>query len=66
VRLGAVSSELDGRQRRRGSLVASGDEGRARERVKAERNEARGVRGAPRGSKKEAGLVGGRRGREIR
>jgi hypothetical protein len=33
-RLGAVSSELDGRERGRGSPAAAGDVGRARERVK--------------------------------
>jgi hypothetical protein len=33
-RLGAVSDELDGRERGRGSPAAAGDEGRARERAK--------------------------------
>jgi hypothetical protein len=65
-RLGAVSGELDGRERRHGSLAASGGEGRARERT--ELHEMR--RGASachwRGSKKGDGRVGGRRGREIR
>jgi hypothetical protein len=61
-----VSGGLQGRERGRGSPAAAGGVGRARERVKL--CEMR--RGASawhwRGSKKGAGRVGGRRGREIR
>jgi hypothetical protein len=65
-RLGPVSSELDGRERRRGSLAAAGDVGRARERVKLTEMRQGVCTGHWRGSKKGAGRVGGRRRREIR
>jgi hypothetical protein len=61
-----VSGEPDGRERRRGSPSGAGCVGRARERVKV-CEMRRGV--CTRhwwGSKKGAGRVGGRRGREIR
>jgi hypothetical protein len=65
VRLGAVSSELDGREHGRGSPAAAIGVSRARERVKL-RKMRRGVCvGHWRGSKKGAGRVGGHRGREI-
>jgi hypothetical protein len=65
-RLGAVSGELDGRERGRGSPAATGDVGRALERVKL-RETRRGVcAGHWRSSKKGAGRVGGHRGQEIR
>jgi hypothetical protein len=61
-----VSGELDGRERRRGFPAAAGGVGRAREMVKLSEM-SRGVcAGHWRGSKKGAGHVGGRRGREIR
>jgi hypothetical protein len=64
-RLRAVSGELDGREHGRGSPVAAGGEDRARERARV--CEMR--RGASarhwQGSKKGAGRVGGRRGRET-
>jgi hypothetical protein len=54
-RLGAVSGELDGRERGRGSPEAAGGVGRARERAKL-REMRRGVcAGHRRGSKKRAG-----------
>jgi hypothetical protein len=59
-----VSGELDGRER--GSLAASGDEGRARESMKLSEMRRGVCVGHRRGSKKGAGCVGGRRGREIR
>jgi hypothetical protein len=46
--------------------VASGDEGRARERVKLSKMRREVCAGHRRGSKKGVGCVGGRRGREIR
>jgi hypothetical protein len=66
VRLGAVSDELDGREHGRGSPAVSCDEGRARERVKLSKMRRGLCAGHWRGSKKGAGRVGGRRGREIR
>jgi hypothetical protein len=61
-RLGAVSGELDDRERGCGSPAAAGGVGRARERVKL-REMRRGVcTGHWRGSKKGDGRVGGRRG----
>jgi hypothetical protein len=45
-RLGAVSGELDGRERGHDSLVAAGGIGRARERVKLSEMRQGGVRGA--------------------
>jgi hypothetical protein len=66
-RLGAVSGDLDGRERGRGSPATSGGEGRAAQNEAGERVRAlAGERGHWRGSKKGAGCVGGRRGREIR
>jgi hypothetical protein len=64
-RLGAVSGELVGRERGRGSPAAAGDVGRARERVKLSEMRRGVCAGHGRGSKKGAGLVGGRRGRET-
>jgi hypothetical protein len=65
-RLGAVSGELDGRGCRRGSSVAAGGEGRARERVKL-REKRRGVcTGHWRGFMKGTGHVDERRGQETR
>jgi hypothetical protein len=66
VRLGAVSGELDGRERGRGSPAAAGGVSRARERVKLSEMRREVCAGHWRGSKKGAGRVGGRRGREIR
>jgi hypothetical protein len=61
-----VSGELDGRGSGRGSLAASGGVGKARERAElCEMRRGSGC-GLWRGSKKGAGRVGGRRGREIR
>jgi hypothetical protein len=65
-RLGAVSSELDGRKRGRGSPTASGGEGKARERAVLCEMRRGSECGHWRGSKKGARCVGGRRGREIR
>jgi hypothetical protein len=65
-RLGAVSGELDGRERGRGSPAASGGVGRARERVKLCEMRRGVCAGHWPSSKKGAGHVGGRRGREIR
>jgi hypothetical protein len=60
-----VSGELDGRKRGHGSSAAAGSVSRVRERVKL-REMRRGVcAGHWWGSKKGAGRVGGRRGREI-
>jgi hypothetical protein len=66
VRLGAVSSELDGRERGRGSLAAAGGVSRARARVKLSEMRRGVCAGHWRGSKKGAGHMGGRCGREIR
>jgi hypothetical protein len=66
VRLGAVSGELDGRERGCGSSVASGGEGRARERAVLCEMRWGSERGHWQGSKKGDGHVGGRRGQEIR
>jgi hypothetical protein len=65
-RLGAVSGELDGRERGRGSPVASSGEGRARERAELHEMRPGACAGHWRGSKKGVERVGGRRGREIR
>jgi hypothetical protein len=65
-RLGAVSGELDGREHVRGSPAVAGGVGRARERVKLSELRRGACVGHWRGSKKGAGRVGGRRGREIR
>jgi hypothetical protein len=65
-RLGAVSSELDDRERGHGSLAAAGGVGRARERVQLSEMRQGVCAGHWWGSKKGAGYVGGRRGREIR
>jgi hypothetical protein len=65
-RPGAVSAELDGRERECGSLTVAGNMGRARERVKLCEMRRGVCKGHWRGSKKGAGRVGGRRGREIR
>jgi hypothetical protein len=65
-RLGAVSGELDGRERRHGSPAASGDEGRARERAMLCEMRWGSECEHWRGSKRGAGCVGGRRGQEIR
>jgi hypothetical protein len=64
-RPGAVSSGLDGRERGRESPVADGGVGRARERVKMSEMRRGACAGYWRSSKKGAGRVGGRRGREI-
>jgi hypothetical protein len=64
-RLGAVSGELDGREHGRGSLASSDGEGRARERVMLCEMRRGSECGHWRGSKRGAGRVGGRRGREI-
>jgi hypothetical protein len=66
VRLGAVSGELDGRERGRGSPAAAGGVSRARERVKLSEMRRGVCAGHWRGSKKGSGRVGGRHGREIR
>jgi hypothetical protein len=65
VRLGAVSGELDGRERGRGSPAVSSDEGSARERVKLSEMRRGVCAGHRRGSNKGAGHVGGRHGQEI-
>jgi hypothetical protein len=65
-RLGAVSGELDGQERGRGSLAAAGGMGRARERVKLSEMRRGVCAGHWQGSKKGDGCVVGRRGREIR
>jgi hypothetical protein len=65
-RLGAVSRELDGRERRHGSPAAAGGVGRPRERAKLSEMRRGVCAGHWRGSKKGGGRVGGRRGREIR
>jgi hypothetical protein len=64
-RLGAVSGELNCRERGRGSPAAAGGVGRARERVNMCKMRRGVCAGHWRGSKKGAGRVGGRRGREI-
>jgi hypothetical protein len=61
-----VSDELHGRERGRGSSAASGGEDRARERARMCEMRRGASAGHWRGSKKGAGRVGGRRGREIR
>jgi hypothetical protein len=66
VRLGAVSGELDGRERGRGSSAGAGGLSRARERVQLSEMRRGVCAGHLRGSKKGAGRVGGRRGRETR
>jgi hypothetical protein len=65
-RLGAVSGELDGRERGCESPAAAGGVGRARERVKLSEMRRGVCAGHWRGSKKGAGCVGWRHGREIR
>jgi hypothetical protein len=65
-RLGAVSGELDGRERGRGSLAASGSEDRARERAMLCEMRLGSEYGHWRGSKRGVGRVGRRRGRDIR
>jgi hypothetical protein len=65
-RLGAVSGELDDRERGRGSPAVAGSVGRARERVQLSEMRRGVCAGQWRGPKKGAGRVGGRRGREIR
>jgi hypothetical protein len=65
-RLGAVSDELDGRERGHGSLAASGGKGRARERAMLCKMRRGSECGHWWGSKRGAGHVGGRCGREIR
>jgi hypothetical protein len=65
-RLGAVSGELGGREHGRRSPVASSSKGRARERAELCEMRLGASVGHWRGSKKGAGRVGGRRGREIR
>jgi hypothetical protein len=65
-RLGAVFGELDDQERGRESPAASGDEGKARERVELSEMRRGVCTGHWQGSKKGAGRVGGRRGREIR
>jgi hypothetical protein len=64
--LGAVSGKLDGRERGLGSPVASGGEGRARERARVCEMSRGASAGHWRGSKKGVGRVGRRRGRETR
>jgi hypothetical protein len=66
VRLGAISGELDGWERGRGSPAAVGGVSRARERVKLCEMRRGVCTGHCRGSKKGAGRVGGRCGRETR
>jgi hypothetical protein len=61
-----VSGELVGRERRHGSLAVAGGVSRARERVKLSEMRRGVCAGHGRGSKKGAGRVGGRRGRETR
>jgi hypothetical protein len=61
-----VSGELDGWERGHGSPAASGGEGRARERAELREMKRGSECGHWWGSKKGAGRVGGRRGREIR
>jgi hypothetical protein len=65
-RLGAGFSELDGRERGRGSPTAAGGEDRARERAWVCEMRRGASAGHWRGSKKGVGRVGGRRGRETR
>jgi hypothetical protein len=65
-RLGAVSGELDGRERGLGSSAASGGEGRARERARVCEMRRGANAGHWRGSKKGVGRVSKRRGRETR
>jgi hypothetical protein len=60
-----VSGELDGREHGRGSPAAAGGVGRARERVKSCEMRRGVCAGHWRGSKKGAGRVGERRGRET-
>jgi hypothetical protein len=57
---------MDGREHGRGSPAAAGGVGRARERVMLCEMRQGSECGHLRGSKKGAGHVGGRRGREIR
>jgi hypothetical protein len=64
-RFGAVSGELDGWECGRGSLAASSDEDKARERARVCELRRVVCTGHKRGSKKGAGRVGGRRDREI-
>jgi hypothetical protein len=64
-RLGAVSGELDGWEHGRGSPVAAGSMGRAQEKAMLSEMRQGACAGHWRGSKKGAGHVGGRRGREI-
>jgi hypothetical protein len=64
-RSSTVSSELDGRERGRGSPADAGGVGRARERAEL-REMRQGGAGHWWGSKKGAGHVGGCRGQEIR
>jgi hypothetical protein len=61
-----ISSEMGGRERGRGSSAAGGSVGRARERVQLSEIRRGVCAGHWRGSKKGAGRVGVRRGREIR
>jgi hypothetical protein len=61
-----VSGELIGQERGCGSPAVSGGEGRARERAMLCELRRGSECGLWRGSKKRAGRVGGRRGREIR
>jgi hypothetical protein len=63
--LGVVSGELDGRGSGRGSPVASGGVGRARERAELCKMRWGSECGRWRGSKREMGRVGGRHGREF-
>jgi hypothetical protein len=65
-RLSAVSGELDGWERGRGSPAASGGVGRARESAMLCEMWRGSECGHWRGSKKGVGCMGGRRGREIR
>jgi hypothetical protein len=62
VRLGAVSGELDGRERGRGSPATAGGVSRARDRVKMCEMRQGACAGHWRASKKGAGRVGGHRG----
>jgi hypothetical protein len=65
-RPGAVFGELDGRERGRGSLVAVGGMGRARERAELREMRQGASTGHWRGSKNGARRMGRCRGREIR
>jgi hypothetical protein len=64
-RPGMVSGELDGRECGRGSPAVAGGVGRARERAELREMRRGASAGHWRGSKKGAGRVGRRRGREI-